>query len=152
MNHCFASSQRVLTGDVLHEAIVEINQRRFAGIYEVIREGDNWRIHHELGYNYGFSCWLRTKRKVEFRPEMGDWAHWVTAVFQAEIAAKFKGKCSDEGIPDIWVPDMGKFLTFKAYWDLIHRETVLEPEQVLEDARWARTFSRIPEVLRQFVE
>lgn len=152
MNHCFASSQRVLTGDILHEAIVEINQRRFDNIYEIIREGDNWQIHHELGYNFGFSCWLRTKRKVEFRPEMGDWAHWVTAVFQSEIASKFKGKCSDEGVQDIWAPDMEKFPTFKAWWNLLHRSTVPDDLLSFVDAQWERTSTKIPEILRKFVE
>lgn len=155
MNHCFATSQRVLTGDRLDEALKEINQRRFAGIYQIVREGDNWWVEPAAGWPYGFHCWFRSKRKVEFRSDPGQWAHWVTSVFQEEIAAKFKGKCSDEGTSDIWQPNPDKYLTFKSFWEETNLNWGNGPiprvQRILMKRIWKSMTTKIPKELQRFI-
>lgn len=155
MNHCFATSQRVLTGDLFDEALREINQRRFAGVYQIVREGDNWWVEPDAGWPYGFHCWFRSKRKVTFRRDPGEWATWVTIVFQEEIAAKFKGRCSDEGVQDIWQPEPNKYPTFKSYWEAVNLDWGCKPipkvQRFFLKGVWKRTAAKIPKELQRFV-
>lgn len=147
MNHCFTSSQRVLTGNALDEALREIIQRRFKDTYQVKRSNDHWEISHPASWNLGFSCWLRTKRKIEFRPKPGPWAAWVTTVFQEELAAKFSGRCSSEGVPKVHAPEPNKY-KFKSWWKEAYGYEQCPRE--IRTRMWQQAYDRIPDSLKRF--
>jgi len=123
-NHAFASSQGRLTDAVLKTAIIEIVERRFPGIFKV--EGDGYieiipvkedpKLQDDWAY---LSLHLRSQRKIEMRQGHLPACGWVQAVIQNGLAKKFKGKCSDEGIPDIWKPKI-RFKKYKEYFELIN--------------------------------
>lgn len=149
-NHAFASSKRDLSFPVLDAALKEVNVRRFNGVFVIDPGSDTWWDvqHHSFvdgtrTWPIGLSITLRTKRMIQFKKSPGDLGNWVQFVFQNELAAKFRGKCSDEGVCEKWPPEPNRAHNLKEYWDWVHREHTPPEYQPILDRVWVATLDRL---------
>ena len=133
-NHAFASSQGRLTNEKLKAAVIEIVDRRFPGIFKV--EGDgylelipNAPIKND-NHSY-LSLHLCSQRMIEMRKSHLPIANWIQSVVQNELAARFKGKCSDEGLSERWVPEI-RFFKYREYFNLICDHIKDDDKSILE--------------------
>lgn len=118
-NHAFASSTVPLTYPMLKHGIEEILNRRFDSLLEV--QGDEYLeiyIKNATKLTWSLlSVKLRSSRMIEMRQGHEAICSWVQSVVQNELAIKFRGLCSDEGLSEDerWEPKV-KFLTFKEHY------------------------------------
>lgn len=118
-NHGFISSKRKLDKDKVFLDLQEINNRRFGGKLEIKIEDSEWFIHYPTEHHEdtkGFWLWLKTSRKLEHRHAVM-WAYYLEIVFAHELATKYNGNLSDEGIGETWKPDVTKYPNYKAWID-----------------------------------
>lgn len=158
MNHAFATSQRVLTFDLVDATLREINERRFKGVFEIEAGSDVWweiKLPPD-GWPYRLTVSLETKRKVEFRKSPGEFGSWMQMIFQEEIAKKFKGRCSNEGGRDSWDPEPEKYPTFKSWWEAVNfahyrKKPLSKAERTFLGSLFEKQVAMFPENLKQFV-
>lgn len=121
MNHAFASSKTNLTSEKLKRDLEEILNRRFDSLLEV--RGDDFLEIFIVGAKKLewslLELRLYSSRKIEMRKGHEEICSWVQSVIQNELAKKYGGKCSDEGLTEKWVPQI-RFNTFKEYFFYIH--------------------------------
>lgn len=132
-NHAFASSQGRLTAVKLRTALEDIVAKRFPGVFNVTGEDKHGYYDIEPQHpgehdNYSYlSLHLRSQRMIEMRKGHQLGSDWVQTVIQNELAHRFKGKCSDEGLGDErWEPKL-RFFKYKEYFEL--RYDHLDPEK-----------------------
>jgi hypothetical protein len=129
----------------VYEALCEIVQRRFKGRMRVDGDAkdDIWNVCMKDGvlrtsdvmdaYRHEFSVEFASKRKLEFRHPISEWGHWAQMSVEHELAAKFGGMISDEGVGGHWKPDPKKHATYEKWLDLRFSHI---------DAPWVRMFLR----------
>jgi hypothetical protein len=112
-NHGFVTTKKWLTGDRLEKDLKEIIEERFQNKVPYTREDD----YFEIGFNYPwkFGCWIENCHKVEFRNPNADWCWWAMAVIQNELALRYNGLISDEGVGEKWKGVANKYPTFRNY-------------------------------------
>lgn len=127
-NHGFVTTRRILTPEVVDKDIREIVKRRFKDEVEVTLtkhsekpskhpfEGhefwDIWALWHfepksraikeDRRHSFSFETWQMSHRKLEFRHPHGEWAWWAQMTIQNELAYKYDGTISDEGVEERW--------------------------------------------------
>ncbi len=157
MNNYFATSQGVLSFESLDASLREINNRRFRGLLRVDADSEEWWtiVHPERGFPFRITISLRSKRKIELRPSGGKFGWWMLHIFQSELAAKFKGKCSDEGDRRSLAPHPEHFPTFKSFCDDLYtwHGSVERPERYAEviKQQWEWELENLPEDLHVLV-
>lgn len=111
-NHGFVTTRRRITTAAAGDAINEIVARRFLGKveckYAATPASDIlafWEFTLTGSKLYPFTVWLRTEHKFEFRHPRDQWSWWAqVCVLTDEIALKFDGTISDEGVGGRWKP------------------------------------------------
>ena len=103
----------------LFACIQDINVRRFKGIFTLTGDGKYSALTY--GDHLSLEIMLETQQRIELRRYgWGDLPNFVQHVVQEEIAHTFGGICGDEGIDDIWSPDIWKYPTLSSYITAIH--------------------------------
>jgi hypothetical protein len=136
------TTRKQLTPDKVDRDIKEIVERRLGSIVEVTFEtytkepvrGDywaGWRFSPKEGtvkegYRFEFGAWLNSRRKMEFRHPHGDWSWWAQMIIQDELALKYDGTISDEGVSERWKVTPDKIKKYFHYRDWVTQ-------------RWAQT-------------
>lgn len=175
-NHGYVTTRRKLTPEQVDQDIREIVKRRFKGEVEVEyeklsekptkRRSEGWEFWNiwaswrfrpkseELWKKFGgeFSTWIMSHRKLEFRHPHGDWAWWAQMILQDELALKYGGTISDEGVSERWkvTPHMiRKYRHFKNWvfrrWNQRHNKALPKEKR---DAYMKMELDFIPEPLR----
>jgi hypothetical protein len=115
-NHGFISTRRNLTPEILYDALVGISRERFDGKIEIVRDtGWGWgscsiRIADDQSCPY----WLKSRRKIETAHKCwGSLGWWIQTVFINDLAVRFDGTISDEGVREKWRGRKGKYPTFR---------------------------------------
>lgn len=126
-NHGFVTTRRILTPEAVNEDIREIVARRLKDevtiefrtlsalpkktAHEGYESWDIWALWHfepkksptiKEPWHYGFEAWQMSHRKLEFRHPHGEWAWWAQMIIQEELAYKYDGTVSDEGVEERW--------------------------------------------------
>lgn len=120
-NHGFITSKKNFNAEQIRKDLDEINQRRFKGLLKI--ENSQWGTKGSWFISYksddqehphGFNIWITSLRKIEHRHTHG-WAYYVEIVFSEELAAKYNGTISDEGISDKWKANPLKYPSYGAW-------------------------------------
>lgn len=145
-NHGYVTTRRHLTPEEVDQDIREIVKRRFNDIIDVRFEKNApepgkhefrgtlfWNIWGcwvfepkdeklKKTSNYIFGAWLMSHRKLEFRHPHGDWSWWGQMIVQDELAFKYDGIISDEGVEERWKVTQEKLDKYRHYKDWVtHR-------------------------------
>lgn len=167
-NHGFVTTRRKLTWEKVDADIREINERRFDNILsiEVEKERKKNAIHYYFlapagMHEFGFSIWLVSPHKLEFRHPHSQWGWWAQVlVYTEELAAKYNGTISDEGVEEKWKGDPKKYPTFMSWTRSFHNRPMpkdITPE-IAEQARKAGEYltklewDRLPKLLKDLDE
>jgi len=157
-NLSYVSSRKNLTVEGVEAQLHEINERRFGGYFTIKRSDPESYIGAD-GWEFWCDAWdksalfgyrLASKRKIEgghARPSWR-WADWCVAVFENELGAAWKGRISDDGVPETWAPVADKFPTFREWQDMWFGDSTIDPEFVARMRKHEQ--SEIPEALRPY--
>jgi hypothetical protein len=131
-NHCFVTTRKRFKYEAVTADLQEINERRFNGAlliepYEATESnyGNGWMIgvvgcHDWLTIN----CWLTTSRKFELRHGPGgDIRWWFEFCIQNDLALKYDGWTSDEGVEGRWKGEENYLPTFVDHVKKMHEHT-----------------------------
>ena len=127
-NHGYVTSGRIFKSDEVNSAINEINQRRFGNKLTIEHDKHGWFVgckifnkgydikkKSKVKYEMGFDLWIETKRKLEFQHNIDDFVWYVESVFINELAHKYNGMISDDGVDEKWKPDLTKYKSYRQY-------------------------------------
>jgi len=118
-NHAFVTSYKHFNGDQIEKDIQEILIRRFNNKIGYTRKNNYFEIGFgdEPKHPWSFTMWIASRRKLEFRHPNGDWNHWIFSVVQDELACKYGGMISDEGVGGRWRGEQYRHPTFRSFLD-----------------------------------
>lgn len=121
-NHGYVTTRKHLSVEKVDAAIREIVTKHFGDEITKIEAGpgEGGDIKHSWWIEFcddeyrGFSVWLMSQRKLEFRHPLGMGVErWAQHIMVEELALKFEGMISDEGVPgERWAPEVDKIGTF----------------------------------------
>ena len=173
-NHAYVTTRRILTPEVVDQDIREIVTRRlkdevtiefkkfgklpkktsYKG-YESWEIWALWRFEPKSQkikepWRFGFEAWQMSHRKLEFRHPHGEWAWWAQMILREELAYKYDGILSDEGISDRWKATPEKLKKYAHYRDWVTKRW---PHQTLAQKAARAIMARVeliyvPEPLR----
>lgn len=135
----FVSTKKHLKVEHISAALAEINQRRFKNLFTIstdTKPGDKtgfWEVDFGLSPEKekwvmgGFSVSLKTRGRLSFKPWGSQWAYWAYVVTQNELATKYNGTLSDEGISGRWKPDLNKHKTYLDWLKLLYSH-IFDPD------------------------
>jgi hypothetical protein len=114
-NHGYVTTKKHMTTDDINELFEDLNNTIFKGSLVVEQAGDCWEIKTNHKHSWGSrQCWLKSKRKFEIRHNASDeFIGWMDVVITNELACKFNGSISDDGVCQKWKGEHGKYPTFK---------------------------------------
>lgn len=147
MNHAFVTVPGSIGIDRLEVFIQEIVARRFKDLLTVEKFATRfWKISYSKESFLGVTIEVLNRRKMSFRRSIGgDFTGWVQSVLQDELGAKLKGRCSDEGICETWLPDTELYPNFRSFFDVLHKE-FLKPDML--EKSWTQCHKQLPKALR----
>lgn len=125
-NHGFVTVRMKLTPERVDKDIREIVKRRFKNALMVEgpslfddKKTHGWMLSVKDQDNWQFSIWLSSPRKLEFRHPLGaEWLWWAQVlVMTEELAVKYHGIISDEGVGEKWKGNPLKYPTFESWLD-----------------------------------
>ena len=114
-NHGYVTSKRWFKADQIEEDLKEIVSRRF-GFIPIKRDDNGFAI--GFGYPYEVEMWVENVHKLEFRNPMPQWCWWIQTVIQNELAIKYNGIISDEGVSEKWKGKANKYPTYDDWLDV----------------------------------
>lgn len=127
-NHGFCKTRKVMKPEDITVMFADMNARLFKGNLQVeyhIGDEHSWGPHvwvleyisPEDQQKYASRvCWLNTRRSFEIRHGGGgDFDWWLDSAVLNEVAVRYNGTISDEGISDKWNGEPNKYDTFKSY-------------------------------------
>jgi len=113
---------RLCNADQIDKDLRRIIERRFQDHLVVDRDetgdGSYWVVTIKGSETHGWSCWVETRRTLEFRHPRGDFLNYTQTVVQHELAALYNGWITDEGVEGKWDPDVNKFRKFTDWLDM----------------------------------
>lgn len=120
-NHGFLTTKKHLKPDIVDADIREIVSRRFNDKLIVKRDETYWTIEPKDNDDYRFEFSINTvsTRKLEFRHPPSDWAFWAQMVVHNELAVKYDGTISDEGVTEKWKMSPEKLKKYFHYRDWV---------------------------------
>lgn len=105
-NHGYVTTRKHLLADLINLDLMEINERVFKNKLTLTRDATNyWTFEYPNppdGRYYSFPVQLTNKNKLEFRHQMGDWNFWAQNQVAEELALKYNGLISDDGVSEKW--------------------------------------------------
>jgi len=120
-NHGYVKTKKFMNAESVHEFLTNLNETVFKDVLNIKQEDNYWEISCKDEKIQGQrQCWLQTKRTFEVRHCYGgDFFNWIDAVIMNELAVKFNGMITDDGVENRWkgVPD--KYPTFKSWMELM---------------------------------
>lgn len=147
-NHGFVTTKKWLTGDRVEKDIKEIIEERFKNKVPIVRTEDSFEIGFE--YPWSFGCWVENCHKVEFRNPMPDWCWWVMAVIQNDLAIKYNGLISDEGVNGYWKGVQNKYPTFRLWVKARHAHMKNPGKWILENLMlYLELYSNAPDPVKE---
>jgi len=147
-NHSYIITRKNLSPTAIDENLNDILNRRFQGIFYSTMRGENWQIGcDELPDTNQF--WLKTRRTLEFRHAMPDWANWLEAVIQNELASKYDGYIKFEGVSGKEEPQKDKFPTYTSWARYCGEQVFDDPNSI--DRAIARRLRMFPECLKELL-
>jgi hypothetical protein len=173
-NHGYVTTRRILTPEEVDKDIREIVERRFKGHIDVefkkllkdpkkssFRGYESWDIwalwvfspkdkKFKKESRHCFEAWIMSQRKLEFRHPHGEWAWWGQMIVQEELAYKYGGTVSDEGVEERWKVTPEKLAKYRHYKDWITHRWTWNPKQpkLVAKAMIKLELLQIPEPLR----
>lgn len=158
MNHAFASSARPLDLVALLAATQEVVKATFGELLIAYVVGDTVEVVRAVDPKDCYlTIWLKAKRTIEFRQGFvpgRTFGHYLQWVVQTNLAARFGGRCSDEGTGSrTWPPKPDEFPNFHAFWEELRlpSEGVDLLARVAFDRMWERELEFLPDDVRAFV-
>jgi hypothetical protein len=111
-NHGYVKTSADISPGAFDAAVREINERRFAGLLKLTGERHHWCVEVEEA-DVLRQLWLEDERSIEVRHAAGggDLGWWIDFVYEDELASRFKGRISDDGVPGEWGPDANLYPT-----------------------------------------
>ena len=129
-NHGFITTRKFLKTEKIDADIREFVKKHFGDLADVEGPGEGWegvRADWQIqfkGDDYSsFSVWLQTQRKLEFRHPRVRLSRWAQALVQEELATRYDGMISDEGVEGRWKPDVEKLNTYRKWVNLMTSHT-----------------------------
>lgn len=116
-NRGFVKCRKVITVDSVNEILEEINKNTFKNKLNIVNENNFWDVSYKNSkFNFRRSFWLETKRTFEISHGGSglDVAWWFDFYLSNQIALKFNGKITDEGVSDVILP-RANFPNLKKY-------------------------------------
>jgi hypothetical protein len=165
-NHGFLTTRKQLTPEQVDRDIKEIIERRLGGIIKVTfdtykdepsKDGHwaGWQFKPKEGTvkegHFEFGAWLNSRRKMEFRHPHGEWSWWAQMILQQELALKYNGTISDEGVEERWKVTPRQIKKYFHYRDWVFRNCDQTQDVVRNATRheWAKLeLTYTPEPLR----
>ncbi len=150
VNCAFATFKKPLDPEAVDAEIRRLAKEVFLDVLPVTRTGDGkwWTILHPKFEGIGCSVSIQTKKRLRFHRASGDEsAGWVQHVCQHNLAKKFNGQCSDEGVLAPWSPGHNTTPTWREYFQMVFGHL---PEMA-EDL-WKRQVAQLPDDLRTLAE
>jgi hypothetical protein len=134
-NHGFVKTQEPMPPEKISLLLDELNDSHFKGIlsYEYSEHPNDtstwgphiWMIKCGVGL---IVTWLNDQRSWEVRHGGGSsFARWMESVIINEIAIRFDGTISDEGVEEEWKGEPGKYKTFEEFYEMV-LQYVKEPD------------------------
>lgn len=136
-NHGFVTTRKTLTPEMVDRDIREIVERRFKNKLEIkydkVSENSpkkgtydiwaGWEFHLPIpskndkrDWYYDFTAWIMSPHKLEFRHPHADWAFWAqSCVLQEELAYRYNGIISDEGVSERWKSSPERLKKYATY-------------------------------------
>jgi hypothetical protein len=155
MNHGFFTTRKLLTGDRLYADLQSVIAARFGAALTVRRDNDTWfgivRTVDQNDWHFSWSIWLETRRKVEYRHSLNDFAMWTQAFVTESLAARYDAMLRDEGISDVWKPRPERFRTLRQYVDVVTCSLPGMRHWAVVTTRFAAIRSDLPDDLRAVI-
>lgn len=118
-NHSFITSRKIFKQKQVIKDVEEILAKHVRKNYTIQYEGDAIFIdvwHDDKVYYTAVHMWIANKNKLEFRNRFpGEFGTWIHFLIQNELALKYNGHISDEGVNETWRGEPNKYDTYKAY-------------------------------------
>lgn len=110
-NHGYVKTKKPMTPAGIRAILDELNATTFKNCFEIEQiANDSWfrltaRVANGKGIWGERSCWLYTKRTFEMRHGGGTaFIWWADGVILDEIARRYNGTISDDGVSNKWKP------------------------------------------------
>jgi hypothetical protein len=119
-NICTIKSRCKLKYDQVTTDLHEINRRRFNNLLEIqeVVEFDCWNIC--FNGQVGFTIHKSPRYKGRLTLKHGrHWWMWVDVVVTNELALKYNGSITDEGVSGSWKGTAGKYPTIHSWFEAI---------------------------------
>lgn len=125
-NHGFITAKRAIKPETMAEDIHRICDEFFPG-GQVQVEGPTGPTGYTTitfldtdAWQY-LQFWKASPRMIEHRHSTGDFYWWVESVISHELARRYDGVLSDEGVSDRWEPKpKNEWPTFADYYHTLH--------------------------------
>lgn len=76
---------------------------------------ENYNIIVGFQYPWNVELWLENKNRIGFSAPYRKWSWWVRSIIENELAVKYSGWISDEGLEEKWHGEINKYPTFEDY-------------------------------------
>lgn len=120
-NHGFVSCKKKPTIPLIGEVIRNLNNTRFKQQLDIEEDGGCFQVTPKFDeYAGAVTVWLASPKKIEIRH--GHWRQfmwWVDASIINELALRFNGLISDEGVSEKWQGEPNKYETYLSWLRLI---------------------------------
>jgi len=145
-NHSYVTTSRNLTAAIITPLAQELLARYFGPVAVLRSDGDQWQVTFTDARAHGFSFWLATRRKIEFRHPLGTFYHWAQQVLIEEFAARLDGRIYHDGIQGPSQPDLAGINTYKKWLDALAK--LAGPDKKLRETLYRIHLSELSEPLR----
>ena len=153
-NIAYNSFPKNMSDEAFSESLREICRERFGDLVKVTESFHNgelcsWTVGPdetligEKCWSYEWEVYRESKRKFGGKHPHSDWGSWLMTVVQNELAHRFNGRISDEGVDGTWKGNPSKYRTFLEYMKSMNRFLF----QKYEDQFW-QIYEYTPEILR----
>lgn len=154
-NIAFNSFPKNMSDEAFSTSLREICQERFGDLVEVRETFHNGKLcswvvgpkENTVGddsWRYEWEVYRESKRKFGGKHPRSDWGSYLMAVVQNELAFRYNGRISDEGVSGTWKGDPTKYKTFVDYFRAMNKFTYKNYPEVFN-----QLFEYTPEKLRE---
>ncbi len=149
-NICTIKSRKKLKYDQVTADLHEINRRCFKSLLEIqeVLEFNCWNIC--FNGNVGFTIHKSPTYKGRLTLKHGrHWWTWVDVVVTNELALKYNGSITDEGVSGSWKGEPGKYPNIRSWFEAFAKlGAVPQTTQALIKQMVEMDLSLVPEAIR----
>lgn len=125
-NIAFNSFPKNMSDEAFTKALEEICVDRFNGLVRVEKTyfegklcswivGPSEELTGDETWRYEWEVYRKSKRRFGGKHPHSDWGSWLMCVVQNELAFRYNGRISDEGVSGTWEGNPAKYRTFDEY-------------------------------------